>query len=228
EGEPEIWAPRIEQALSIGRSAGAGIGMSLSRIGELPGAVVPWEVRLRRLINKALARHPRVSHRRPSRAWLARDAWSRHAGGPQPVFEPSVVRSEECPRLVVCIDTSSSITDVTLRLFASETLSLVRRTRSEAHLLAFDTEVHFRARLENIELLNSLEFQRGGGTDFRAVLEEANLLKPSVIVVFTDLEAELGPTPSADLIWVVDEPPDCRPEFGEVLAINFKSGSDGN
>ncbi len=217
--EPDVWAARVEQGLAAGRSAGAGIGTVLARLADLPRSGVPWEVRLRRLIQRALAHHPRVSHRRPASAWLARDALARSAGGPQPVFEPGRARIDKRPRLVVCVDTSSSITEAELEMFAAEALALVRRTRSDARLLVFDTEVHHRAPLDRRENLSGHAFRRGGGTDYRAVLDEAGALNPSLIVVFTDLEAEIGPAPGAPIVWAVPDPPDQRPAFGEVIAL---------
>ncbi|MEL6958855.1 MAG: VWA-like domain-containing protein [Pseudomonadota bacterium] len=218
--EPEIWAGRVEQALQAGQRAGSGIGAVLARFGDLPQARVPWEVRLRRLLGKALLQEPRPSHRRPSRVWLARDSQARQDGTIQPAFDPAILRNQRRPRLVVALDTSSSIRDVTLELFASEALSILRRTGAEAHLLGFDTEVHSAIRLRSASDLQSLDLKRGGGTDFGPVLAEAEALDPSLIIVLTDLDA---PTPSrirAPLIWAVPTEPAKVPETGDVLVMN--------
>ncbi|MEM1129146.1 MAG: VWA-like domain-containing protein [Pseudomonadota bacterium] len=222
--EAEIWTARIEQGLAAGRSAGAGIGTVLARFGDLPRAEVPWEVRLRRLVHKALSQSPRLSHRRPARAWLARDAWARQAGGPQPVFEPGWARTDRRPRLVVGLDTSSSVTEEELNLFAAEAISLTRRAGAEAHLLGFDTEVHHRSRLERSQSLAGLEMRRDGGTDFAAVFAEAQGLNPSLIVIFTDLDADLAAQPGAPVIWAVPDPPRQPPRYGEVVLL--RAGPD--
>lgn len=225
DGDPdktdaEVWAGRIEQAISAGQRAGSGIGNMLGGFGDLPKAVVPWEIRLRRLLSKALMQHPRQSHRRPARAWLARDALARETGGAQPVFEPGLAREERRPRLVIGLDTSSSIRKATLDMFAAESISMVRRTGAEAHLLGFDTEVHSRLRMTDINAFRGLEMRRGGGTDFEAVLAEAQALDPSIIVMLTDLDAPAPFVPTAPVLWAVPSRPSVSPGFGDVLVLD--------
>ncbi len=223
--EPQVWTARIEQGLAAGRSAGSGIGTVLARFADLPRAGVPWEIRLRRLLQKALAPQASPSHRRPARGWLARDAWARRTGGPQPVFEPGLARIDRRPRLVVGLDTSSSVTDQELGLFAAEALSIVARTGAEAHLLAFDTEVHHRGRLRRSDTLAALGLRRNGGTDFAPVLAEAARLDPSLIVMLTDLDADPGPSPRAPVLWAVPDPPPGPPAYGRVIAMRGGQGA---
>lgn len=218
--EAEVWAGRIEQAMSAGQRAGSGIGAILGRFGDLPRAIVPWEIKLRRLLNKALVQHSRPSDRRPARAWLARDALARQMGGAQPVFEPGRARDQERPRLVIGLDTSSSIREATLDLFAAEAISIVRRTGAEAHLLGFDTEVHSRSRLTRPESIGAIAMRRGGGTDFEAVLAEAQDLHPSMIIVLTDLDAPTRSATSAPVLWAVPSVPKMVPAFGDVLVMD--------
>ncbi|MEM8803753.1 MAG: VWA-like domain-containing protein [Pseudomonadota bacterium] len=220
KADAEIWAGRIEQAMRAGQSAGSGIGAVLTRFGDLPKAVVPWEIKLRRLLNKALAERPRQSHRRPARAWLARDALARETAGPQPVFEPGLVRDEKRPRLVIALDTSSSIRADVLAMFAAEAISMVRRTGAEAHLLGFDTEVHSRSRVTNADALGALAMRSGGGTDYGTVLAEADGLAPSIIAVLTDLDAPTSFAVAAPVLWVVPSAPKVTPSIGTVLVLD--------
>ncbi|MEL7343402.1 MAG: VWA-like domain-containing protein [Pseudomonadota bacterium] len=218
--QPEIWSGRIEQAMRAGQMAGTGIGAIVSRFGDLPKAMVPWEIKLRRLLNKALAQHPRQSHRRPARAWLARDSMARETGGHQPVFEPGLTRDQPRARLVICLDTSSSIATQVLDMFAAEAIAVVRRTGAEAYLLGFDTEVHTKAQFDRAQALASLAMRRGGGTDFGPVLEDAQSYDPSMIVMLTDLDAELTFKPTAAVLWAVPAMPSTKPEFGKVLVLD--------
>ncbi|MEL7215536.1 MAG: VWA-like domain-containing protein [Pseudomonadota bacterium] len=215
--QAEIWSGRIDQAMSAGQRAGTGIGAILTRFGDLPKAIVPWEIKLRRLLVKALAQHPKPTHRRPARAWLARDGLARQMGGAQPVFEPGLNRDAQCPRLVIGLDTSSSIRPTTLNMFAAEATSILRRTSAEAHLLGFDTEVHSRARYSHATSLTAFEMRSGGGTDFAPLLSEAQALDPSMIIVLTDLDAPTGAAMSTPVLWAVPEAPPLTPGFGEVL-----------
>ena len=217
--QADIWSGRIDQAMSAGQRAGAGIGAIITRFGDLPRAVVPWEIKLRRLLAKALAQHPRPTHRRPARAWLARDGLARQMGGAQPVFEPGLNRDARRPRLVIGLDTSSSIRQATLDMFASEATSILRRTGAEADLLGFDTEVHSRARYSHAASLTAFEMRSGGGTDFAPLLAEAQGLDPSMIIVLTDLDAPTGPRITAPVLWAVPATPPLQPGFGTVLVM---------
>ncbi|MEM7732438.1 MAG: VWA-like domain-containing protein [Pseudomonadota bacterium] len=219
DATPELWAGRIEQALSVGARAGTGIGAIMTRFGDLPKAVVPWEIKLRRLLNKALAHHPYQTHRRPARAWLARDALARAEGGAQPIFEPGLTRDDRRPRLVIGLDTSSSMPSPTLDMFASEALSITRRTGAEAHLLGFDTEVHSRTAFLSPAAIGSMAMRTGGGTDYAPVLAEAQSLNPSLIIMLTDLDAPTGPAPFAPTLWAVPSALTQEPAYGEVLVI---------
>ena len=222
KADAEIWAGRVEQAMTAGQRAGAGIGAILTRFGELPKAIVPWEIKLRRILNKALSQNPRQTYRRPARSWLARDALARQSHSAQPVFEPGFERDERRPRIVIGLDTSSSILEVTLNLFAAEAISIIRRTGAEAHLLGFDIEVHMRGRFERPEAIAALTMRRGGGTRFDEVLSEAKALDPSLVVVLTDLGAPVGPDPIVPVLWAVPEHPAAKPDFGEVFVLSDK------
>ncbi|MEM9971018.1 MAG: VWA-like domain-containing protein, partial [Pseudomonadota bacterium] len=220
KADVEVWSGRVEQALRQGQSAGSGIGAVLHQFGDLPRAVVPWEIKLRRLLAKALADQPRQSYRRPARGWLARDALARQTGRNSPVFEPGTVRQTDRPRLVIGIDTSSSIQRSTLEMFASEAVSMVRRTGAEAHLIGFDTEVHSLTRMQNADALKSLSMRREGGTSFGPALAKAQSLDPSLIVMLTDLDAPMPTAPKAPVLWSVPYAPRQAPGFGEVLVMS--------
>ena len=125
----------------VGRAAGVGIGAALIRFGDLPGSEVPWERHLRRLLLKAVSDVPRVSHKRPAARWVAQDAAARSAATPSPAFQPGFARDLRKPRIIVALDTSSSVTDTQLDLFAAEVLGIQRRSDAELHLWGFDTSL---------------------------------------------------------------------------------------
>ncbi|MEM6594013.1 MAG: VWA-like domain-containing protein [Pseudomonadota bacterium] len=214
---PEVWAGRVDQALSAGRGAGTGIGALTSSFGDLPKPRVPWEIRLRRYLHKALSQHPSQSHTRPARAWLARDALARRQGGAQPVFEPGLARQNKRLRLVIGVDTSSSIEAGELDLFAAEAASIARKSGAETHLLGFDTEVHFRGTLSRAEAIGAITMRRGGGTDLGPVLQEAGALDPSLIVILSDLDAPLPAFTAFPVLWAVPRLPAETPAFGDLV-----------
>jgi predicted metal-dependent peptidase len=147
---------------------------------------------------------------------------ARAKGGPEPAFQPGISRRSDRPRIAIGLDTSSSIDPVTVALFAAEAEGIVRRTGAEAHLLAFDTEVHETRRLDadGWRGLREASFRTGGGTDFAPVLAAAERLAPSIAVMLTDLDAAFGPPPACPVLWAVPgQSPVDPPPFGRLLRI---------
>ncbi len=217
--EPE-WRARRMRAMQTGRAAGTGIGPLSQTLADLAPPRIAWELRLRRLLTRAVTDAPRPTHRRPARRWLAMEAQARETGGPTPFFEPGTERLATRPRLAVCIDTSSSIDDLTLTLLASECAGIARRTGAETHVLGFDEAVHTRATLgpglwENA--MRGLTLNRGGGTSYVDVLDEAARLDPAMIVILTDLDGPIGARPPMPVLWVTPDTPGTVPPFGKIL-----------
>jgi hypothetical protein len=215
------WRNHVLRALEAGRKAGTGIGRLGAILADLAPDTVPWEVHLRGLLAQALTERPRASWRRPSGSWVARMAEAERTGGPVPVFEPGRQRLDHRPRIVIGLDTSSSIDPQTLRLFTAEAESIARRTGAEAHLLAFDETVFAEVRLDpnGWNGLRDVQLRTGGGTDFHDLFGKATKLHPSIAVILTDLEAPLPSSPSFPVLWAV--PHAVRdPAYGQVIRIN--------
>ncbi len=214
------WRNHVLRAFEAGRKAGTGIGRLGAILADIAPDAVPWEVHLRGLLARALTERPRVSWRRPSGGWVARMAEAERTGSPVPVFEPGRQRMDHRPRIVIGLDTSSSIDAQTLRLFTAEAEGIARRTGAEAHLLAFDEAVFSEARLEPMGWhgLRDVPLRTGGGTDFNDLFGRAARLQPSILVVLTDLDAPLPAKPAFPVLWAVplavDDPP-----YGQVVRI---------
>ena len=211
------WQERVTRAMEAGRLAGRGIGVLGHRIADLPETQVPWETVLRRLVTKAVTELPRRSFRRPTGRWLALDA----AGEALP-FEPSTARNARAPRVAIGIDSSSSVDETRLALFATQVAGIARRTGAETHVLVFDETVRERRVMRAgswDRAVTGLSFSRDGGTDFAPVLAEADRLEPAVIVMLTDLDAPLPDRPRAPVIWAVPEEPRVAPEWGRVVSL---------
>jgi predicted metal-dependent peptidase len=211
------WQERVTRAMEAGRLAGRGIGMIGHRLADLPQTRVPWETVLRRLLTKAVTELPRRSFRRPTGRWLALDA----AGEALP-FEPSTGRNARAPRVAIGIDSSSSVDETRLRLFAAQVAGIARRTGAETHVLIFDETVRERRLMRAgtwDRAVTDMAFSRDGGTDFALVLAEADRLEPAVIVMLTDLDAPLPDRPRAPVIWAVPEEPRAAPAWGRVLSL---------
>lgn len=216
------WQTHVTRALQTPGAAGRGIGAVLARVLDLPKVETPWEVHLRGLLSKAVAETPRLSYRRPRAGWIAAEAEARLSGGPAPVFEPGQARNRRRARIVVGLDSSGSINDVVLSLFAAEVAGIARRSGAETHLLCFDETVYEHSVLEPGQCesaLTSMDVQREGGTSFVDVMDKARGIDPSIVVILTDLDGPFGPPPPFDVIWATPRPFWPAPPFGRVLSL---------
>ena len=218
------WRQHLARAMEAGRLAGRGIGMLGHRLADIPVPVTPWELVLRGLVTRAVTAVPKPTHRRPARAWIAMEAEARVTGGPAPAFQPGTLRASDVPRVVVGLDTSSSIDDARLAMFLGEVAGIARRSMAELHLIAFDEVAQPAVRLDPARWqtqLRGLDLPRGGGTSFAPVIAAAAAMRPSIIVVLTDLEGAFGPAPRGlPVVWAVpDHPAPGAPPFGRMLSL---------
>lgn len=221
-GRAAQWQSHLTRALQTPGAAGRGIGAVLARALDLPRVVTPWEVHLRGLLAKAVYEIPRQSYRRPRAGWIAAEAQARVSGGPAPVFEPGQARNTKRPRIIVGVDSSGSISDLNLSLFAAEVAGIARRSGAETHLLCFDETVYHHSVLEPGQcesVLTSIDFRREGGTSFAEVMDKAKKVSPSIAVVLTDLDGPFGPPPPFNVIWATPRSYWSEPPFGKVLSL---------
>ncbi len=221
---PADWHRHLARALEAGRLAGRGLGAAGLHLADIPTPQTPWEVILRRLLTRATLDRPHPTHRRPARAWIATMAQAQADNRPEPAFQPALSRQSPAPRVVIALDTSSSLTDDALSLLMAEVSGIARRTRAELHLIPFDDTPAPPLRLDPAiwpAQLRTLNAPRGGGTDFAPAFTAAAQLHPSILIVLTDLEAPLPPPPRFPVIWAV---PDARhaaqPEWGTLLDLS--------
>jgi predicted metal-dependent peptidase len=221
EDKAADWQGHLVRAMEAGRSAGAGIGMLGRVIADITPAQIPWERHLRGLLAKAVAEAPQITYRRPAGRWVAMAAHAQETGAPDPVFEPGRQRTAWRPRIVVAIDSSSSIEPLTLRLFAAEADGIARRTGAEIIVLSFDTVIQSEhvVRAGLLSALRDGSLKGGGGTDFDPVLERLRALAPSAAVILTDLEAVVGRAPGCPVIWVAPSGAP-MPPWGHVLTLD--------
>lgn len=218
------WRQHLARALEAGKLAGRGIGALGYRLADIPQSRTPWEVLLRGLLDRALRAEPRQNYRRPAGRWVAAETEARRTGRPVPVFEPSRQRDTAQPRIVLCIDSSGSVTGADLAHFAAQVARIGRRVAAEVHVLIFDETVQSHQKMRGgnwAQALGDWSFARDGGTNFVDVLERAASLGPSVVVLLTDLDGPLGSPPGrTPVIWACPALPSSTPPFGKVLVLD--------
>lgn len=102
-------------------------------------------------------------------------------------------------KITVCIDTSGSVDDKLLSMFAAEVRSLCAVQGIEAYIIACDAAVHaIYAPGEEWQYLPG-----GGGTDFRPALQKSEELEVDGCIYFTDGYGEYGQEISLPVIWAM-------------------------
>ncbi|MDJ1006882.1 MAG: VWA-like domain-containing protein [Paracoccaceae bacterium] len=223
-GAAADWAGLVSRAIAEGRAAGRGLGRLAGRLGDLPKSEVPWERRFRTLVTRAVTRDTLPQPFRPSRRWLAMDAAAAIAGAPRPGFLAASGRPRSRARIAVMLDASGSVPARVRDRFAGEVAGIATRTGAEVHLIVFDAEVRESRRLPDHEarrILAELNWPEGGGTDFAPAFAEARAADPSVIVVLTDLEAEIGTPPArCPVLWAIPGAVRSPPPWGRVISLD--------
>lgn len=221
--EDNDWHQRVERAMRHGKQAGKGIGKLGHKIADLPKSRVPWELILRRAVNKAVTRSPRPSYTTPARRWIGAEDNAIRRGLPTPAYEPGFVKQNTRPRVVVGVDVSGSIGDQELEIFCGEIASIGKKTGAEIHVIVFDTAVLSQQKLDGVDFeaeIKKVDFARGGGTSFIEVMDRAEVIDPSIIVILTDL---YGPfrekQPRCPVIWASAEEQSPQPPYGKLLSL---------
>jgi predicted metal-dependent peptidase len=217
------WRGHVVRAMEAGRMAGRGLGLIGHRLADIPRPEVPWEIVLRSLVTRAVTAGAAPDWRRPARGWIAADAAARATGTPGPAFLPGTNRRQEIARIGIGLDTSSSIDDLRWRMFSAEITGIARRTGAELIVIPFDESPEPPLRLgpgEGLSRLALLDTRRGGGTDFRPLLQQAQSLALSILVILTDLEGETGPAPRGlPVIWALPPGAQTPAPWGKRLSL---------
>lgn len=218
------WQGRLARALAEGRGAGRGLGRLAGRLGDLPRTDTPWERLLRGAVTRAVTSDALPQPFRPSRRWLAMDAAARASDAPTPGFLAATGRPRPQARIAVLLDASGSVPRPLRDRFAGEVAGIAGRTGAEVHLVVFDTAVR-EARTPPAHdagrVLRDLDWPEGGGTDFAPALAAAQAVRPSIIVVLTDLEADPGDPPGRiPVIWATPRRVAAPPPWGRVIALD--------
>lgn len=200
DGDAGVDSTRAEQkwTIDIGQAANAA-----RMAGKLPGSlsklidkIIKPKVNWRAVLTKFLTNTAKndYSWSKPNRRFIARD-----------MYLPSLY-SERLETIVVAVDTSGSISDEELQIFASETSAILASMDPEKiEFIQCDTAInqHDTYTRENLPL--KVEFKGRGGTDFAPVWEyiEENRLNPKACIYLTDLyPSDWGEKPPYPVLWI--------------------------
>jgi predicted metal-dependent peptidase len=219
---PEAAAARIREQnerLLRGHVQDGAFSMLRALIADLPRSRTPWEQVLRTRLARGLSRRPAVSWSRPTRSFIANQG----RGGPNRrlPWEPGLSLAQAAPRLAVIVDVSGSIQNDLMERFAREIEAIARRQESDLILVIGDDRVR---RVEIFKAgqgdLRGIAFRGGGGTNFTPLLEGADVYRPDIGVILTDLDGPADFQPRWPVIWAVPgSRADAVPPFGRTLAL---------
>ena len=206
--EQQKWTIDINQAYEAAKMAGKLPGGLSKVIDEIVKPKVNWKAVLTKFLTSTAKND--YSWVKPNRRFLGQD-----------MYLPSLY-SERLESIVVAVDTSGSITDEELQIFASETSAILASMDPEKiEFLQCDTAINQHDTYTRESLPLKVEFKGRGGTDFAPVWEyiEENHLNPKACIYLTDLyPCDWGEQPPYPVLWISTTDVDDVP-FGEVTRI---------
>lgn len=213
EGAPEEmsatdWEVATEQATAIAQKAGRLPGDCDRAVKSSRESETNWREILRRFVEQTVPSD--YSWTQPNRRYIS-------AG----IYLPGVVR-ENMPRLAIGIDTSGSIGQHELDLFASELTQILHEARPEAIDVYYcDTAVNRTETFSADDPEIKLNACGGGGTLFQPVFDRIadGDEQPAALIYFTDLEGPAPVDPGYPVLWVTTEASSLRGPFGETVRV---------
>ena len=206
--EQQKWTIDINQAYEAAKMAGKLPGGLSKVIDEIVKPKVNWKAVLTKFLTSTAKND--YSWVKPNKRFLGQD-----------MYLPSLY-SERLESIVVAVDTSGSITDEELQIFASETSAILASMDPEKiEFLQCDTAINQHDTYTRESLPLKVEFKGRGGTDFAPVWEyiEENHLNPKACIYLTDLyPCCWGEQPPYPVLWISTTDVDDVP-FGEVTRI---------
>ena len=199
-------------AVSQAQSAAAGRGPLPAGLGRAVETVLHPPADWRAVLREFVAAHAKndYSWTRPNRRFVA-----------QGLYLPGM-HSEELGDVVLAVDTSGSIGERVLGVFAAEANAVLSAYDCTVSVVYHDTEVQKVQTWGSSDGPLALDPVGGGGTSHTCVFDwiERAGLSPACVVCLTDLETEFPPAPPAvPVLWAVPGDAPCDPPFGRVVAL---------
>jgi len=167
------WQAAISQAIQVAKG---NLPASIKRqVQKILNPEIPWHILLRDFVEK-IARND-YDWSRPSRRYIG-----------QGIILPSLI-SEQIPEIVIAIDTSGSINEKVLSIFAAEASSILDAYDTTIRVVYCDTKVQKEEIFTRADLPMKLNPVGRGGTDFCPVFDHIKIqnISPACLIYFTDL-----------------------------------------
>jgi predicted metal-dependent peptidase len=208
EGQTEAdWQQAVQQAAAAARQRGNLPGAAERFARDAARPRVDWRSVLRRFVTAAARAD--YSWMRPSGRYLARG-----------LYLPAL-RSEQVRPIIVAVDTSGSVDDVTLAQFTAEITAIAEDVQPERVVVIYADAV-----VQGVEEFEpgdpiKLTPRGGGGTRFEPVFDAVRERydDPACVIYLTDLAGSFPDAePDVPVLWAVTGKRRAAP-FGEVVPI---------
>ena len=202
----------VLRAVTLARmnnQAGDLPGEFLSKIDELLSPTLPWEVLLRRWFNQ-ISREG-YTWQRPNRRYT-----------PHGMYLPTRAGEEGLDHLMFAMDSSGSMTDAQLQVLNTEVFDVKARFNPrEMTLVNFDTSIRNEWYIDEDNNFTTLDFKGRGGTDLQDVWRRTKELKPTALVVLSDMYCDIPERPGqTPVLWVCFDNPSWVPPYGTVIHLD--------
>lgn len=205
--EEAEWKVAVAQAAHVAKQTGHLPSDIERMMEELFEPVLPWRSILRRFMTEKC--NDDFSWKRGNRRFIA-----------QGLYLPSRLSDDAMGEIVICIDTSGSVSQKELTEFGSEVKGIVDEVRPrKVRVIYCDAEI---AHIDEFGPDDDLQFAvyGGGGTDFRPpfrYLEEQGI-EPRCLVYLTDGYGPFPDEPNFPTLWCINNH-DVVPPHGEHLIL---------
>ena len=207
------WRQAIAQAAAVAKAAGS-MPAALERLVE---TIIRPPIDVRELLRRFIEMSAKQDYTwsPPNRRFVY-----------QGLYLPSC-RSQSMPPILIAIDTSGSIDDGEMRLFAGMLTEILESCMpDEIYVVYCDTEIQNVQTFTPFNLPLELNAKGKGGTDFRPPfqwLEDNPHIHPACVLYLTDLQCRSFPDePACPTLWVTTSTPEFverygTPPFGEIV-----------
>lgn len=153
-------------------------------------------------------------------------SWKRPNRRYQDMYLPSNAGDEGLMHLTYAMDASGSMSDEQLVVLNTEIKSIKDTLNPEKMtVVSFDTQIRDTWEFHRDDSLQRLQFHGRGGTSLDPVWDTVKQNKASALVVFSDLDCAIPPSPGIPVIWVCMDNPTRTVPYGRIIHVDSREFS---
>jgi predicted metal-dependent peptidase len=203
-------AKELADKKGTGKKAGNLPGEVTILIDEYLNPILPWQVILQNYMTEYDKSD--YSYQRPNKRFM-------------PDFYLPSLFNESMAEIALAFDVSCSVTNYELKQYHTEVEDIIKKLEPmRTTIAAFDHRLQNVVTLEKGQSIKGVPFTGRGGTCLEPVFEYYRKHKPTVLIVFSDLECDpipLADKPDFDVIWICVSNSRAKVEFGKLIHVDL-------